>query len=301
LQDVLQRCIIYEPPIDGRRFLLIPLSRTAVFAILILALFASGCLVQSRHKTRSFMSEEELQAVDEMYNPPQEEEEEAQEPEIEPFLEGFTGPAIRVNGFDIEAADIRRLYEYLASWKEADATRLKQEACEEYIQTYAALSHWPATVDTAIERLNEVREQVASGVDFAYLIVENSQEQRVEETGGNIGEIHHDTRNIPAILEMHAMTDPVDEIGEPFPTAFGWHLLDVTGRDEHDPDDPVAYARHLLLIHGLDEANTEVIRENLLRWTNLAEVELLADELKSIIPWFATEPEQTPAAEPIPE
>jgi hypothetical protein len=40
----------------------------------------------------------------------------------------------------------------------------------------------------------------------------------------------------------------------------------------------------LLLFHGLDPEYGPNIRENVLRWTNTAQIEILADELYSLFP-----------------
>ncbi len=251
--------------------------------IAMLMIFFLGCGIHSKHKTRSFMSEEELQAIDEIYNPPQEDEEEEEEIEIEPFLDDYHGPAFRVNGLDVDSGEVMELYEYAASLHEQDLTFVKRKVVSELISTYAVMSQWPDTIGTAIEKLDELREQVESGTDFGYLIVENSQEPGAEELAGDLKDIDRNMMALP--FEMHTFTAPVGEIRGPFPTIFGWHLIEVMERDDESAN-PRPHVRHLLLFHGLDPENGQEIREKVQQWTMMADVEIIAHEIKEIFPEF---------------
>jgi hypothetical protein len=260
------------------------ISRTVLPVLIALLIFSLGCTVQSRYKTRSFLTEEELEKVNESYLGPKETDEE-EEAEIEPFLEGLTGPVVRVNTLEILAEDIRELYEYLASTTNEDPLTLKQRACMEWIQTYAVMSQWPDKIHVAIERLEDIRLRVAQGADFEGLIVENSQEADAEFRKGDLGVFER--RDKEAILEMHAFQDPLNQLSQPFPTVIGWHLLQVLERDTDIPNKPTVHARELLLYHGLDPNNKQDIQSNYIRWTNLADIELLSDELNDILPQYA--------------
>jgi hypothetical protein len=260
------------------------MRRLSICLLLCIPLIA-GCIVQSKYNTRSFMTPEEIAAVDKIYAGPQPE---TPKRTLEPFLKGFEGPAIRVNGLDIQASDIRRLYEYLASYKPDDPIALKRQAAMQWIQTYAVMSHWPDKIEPARQRIEQLRQQAVGGADFRYLIIENSQEPGADRSGGDLG-TQGRNKFLP-IFEMHAMTDPLNQISEPFPTIFGWHLIEPLERNTDDPNNPTVHVRHLLLVHGLDPANADMISQdnyaNVLRWTNLAKVELLAPELNQILPQF---------------
>jgi peptidyl-prolyl cis-trans isomerase C len=258
-----------------------------LFAV-IAAVTLTGCSVQSKYKVRSQMTEEELAEVDALYAEAGEDEGENGEVtparEIEPFLDGVDGAAFRVNGMDVPAEYLRNLYGYLASFRTEDAITLKQEACEEYIKVYAVMSQWPDTVEPALDRMDQILAQVDAGVPFTNLIVENSQEPGADQNAGDLGEITRGMMVKP--FEMAVFTQPVGEVVGPFPTIFGWHLLEVTSRDNSDPDNPVATAHHLLLFHSLDPENGPDISNNLIRWANLAEIELVAPELEEVLPWL---------------
>jgi len=255
-------------------------SRSAILATVMAALVLAGCTVSSKYRTRSFMTDEERRAFDEKYYPTPSEAESGLGQEA--FLGGFEGPAIRVNGLDIDAADIRQLYEYLLPLGGGEATEIKQAACLEWIKTYAVMSQWPDTIEPAKQRLMDIRAQVESGVDFGNLIVENSQEPAAERTGGDLGEAG--IGQLVPIFEMHAFSDPVGQIVGPIPTIFGWHLLEVLERTEGNGEGPKVHVRHLLLFHGLDPQISDSIKENAVMWTNTAQVENLADEVKEIVP-----------------
>ncbi len=259
--------------------------RSPVIPTLLLIALVLGCTVHSRYKTRTFMTDEEREEIERVYSGPSDDEngdEEATEIEIEPFMRGYHGPAIRVNDLEIEADDIRDLYEYLASFKDQEADTTKREACMNWIQAYAVMSQWPETIDTARTRIEGIQQQVLDGADFRYLIVENSQEPGSEETAGDLGTFGRG--GVPTILEMRSFTEPLNRPSEPFPTTYGWHIVEVLERNTDETDDPTVHARHLLLFHGLDPENSEEIKANSFRWMNLADVELLVEELSEILP-----------------
>ncbi len=259
----------------------------------LVSMLLAGCGVQSKHKVRSFMNEEELAEIDEIYNPPVEEDdtENGDEPrEIEPFLVDVDGPVMRMNGVDIPAEPVIELYEYYASFRDDDFIVLKQEACREILQSYSSMSQWPDSIQPALERMAEIKAQAESGVPFVNLVVENSQEPGAQEGGGDLGRITRGMMVAP--FEAVVFTAPIGEVYGPFPTIFGWHLVEIGSRDESDPDNPFAEVRHLLLFHGLDPENGQEIRNNLERWNNLADIEIVAEELNEVLPWLA-EPEET--------
>jgi peptidyl-prolyl cis-trans isomerase C len=278
----------------------VTLSATLTIAALFLvSTVLAGCVVQSKHKVRSFMNEEELAEIDAIYNPPVDEDDmengDAPAREVEPFLVGVEGPAIRLNGMDIPADPIRELYEYYASFRDDDFIVLKQEACREILQTYSSMSQWPESVQPALARMAEIKAQAESGVPFLNLVVENSQEPGAQEGGGDLGRITRGMMVAP--FEAVVFTAPIGEVYGPFPTIFGWHLIEIRSRDDSDPDNPSAEARHLLLFHGLDPENGREITENLGRWSNLADVEIVAEELYEVLPWLV-EPEGNPVEQP---
>jgi len=253
-------------------------SRSTFLLIGVLILFLSGCMLNYRNKTRSYLSEEELQEIEEIYNPPVEEE----EPEHTRYLEDFWGPAIRVNGLTIDAREIEELHDYFLTYREESDLQLMREACMEWIATYAVLSQWPDVVHIAIERLVELRGRIDAGRDFGYLAVENSQEPGAEENAGDLGEIGQG--QMAPIFEMHAFTEPVDMVSNPFPTIYGWHIIMVHSRDMDAPGGPTSHVSHIMTFHGLDPEHGELIRENYERWLNLAEVEVLAPPLAEVLP-----------------
>jgi hypothetical protein len=260
----------------------------ASLLILIPLVISLGCNVQSRYQTRTFMSEEQNTAIDEMYKPPEPEEQVTETAEVDPFLKDYRDmPAIRINGLEIKASDIQKLYEYMVSTG-VDSSTAKRNACSQWIQTYAVMSQWPDTIETARARLEQIRQQVLDGTDFTNLVVENSQEPGADERAGDLGTIHRGMM-VP-IFEMHAFTDPVNQPSEPFPTVFGWHISMPVERNTDDPDDPTVNVRHLLLAHGLDPANLDEISKDSMaavqRWTGYANVELLVEDLQEVLPSY---------------
>jgi len=264
-------------------------------AVILVSLAFAGC-VKSKYKTRSFMSEEELKKVDDVYNPPVEETSETTaEPEIEPFLEDFDGDAVMtVNGRNVSKEEVVVVYEYLAKLEKHDASYLKVSACREMIRMYACVTQWPDTIDSTQQTLKELKERTNNGVSLSSLIKEYSQEPGVSETDGKLTGVKRGQLSLP--FEARAFEAEVGEIIGPFATEFGWHLLEVLARND-DGGEPTVDVQHLLLVHGLDPENLTEIRDKMLIWQNQVQVELLADELKMIMPEYvrpeAIEPVET--------
>ncbi|MCX6647130.1 MAG: peptidylprolyl isomerase [bacterium] len=253
-------------------------SAKLISILLTLALLLSAGCVESKYKTRSEMTPEEITQIEQVYKPNEVEE------VIPPFLENFEGPALRVNGRDIMASDLRDLYRHYVTFQKRDPEQAKGIACEAWVRTIATATQWPDTIDVTITRLEQIRDQVNQGtVDFTSMVVENSQEPGAETSGGDLGTIRIGMMDQP-ILEMHAFNDPIGQVCGPFPTTLGWRLILVTERNDMGTDYASANARHLLLFHGLDPENSNQLTEiNATRWANTSDIEVLADELRDII------------------
>ncbi len=80
----------------------------------------------------------------------------------------------------------------------------------------------------ARERLQEFRERILAGEDFARLARLYSVDYTSGSEGGDIGWMDPGA----TVKEYEAVTDRLQEgeLSEPFRSQFGWHLLEVTGR-----------------------------------------------------------------------
>jgi len=257
---------------------------TLAACLIIVCVVFAGC-VKSKYNTRSFMTEEELAEIEEVYAEVEADEEVMEEVEIEPFLDTVSeGPVMNVNGLPVSKRDVVMLYEYLALDSEQDTSFIKRRACMEMIRIYAAMSQWPETINPTRERLTELRDQARGGADFGNIIRQNSMEPGAAETGGEMIAVPKNRFALP--FEVRAFTSEIGDFIGPFPTEFGWHVLEVMDRDEDSPVQTVD-VRHVLLIHGLDEQNTSEIRQKIDMWWNAAQVEILAPELGALLPEYA--------------
>jgi hypothetical protein len=252
-----------------------------VFLCALAAVLISSCTVASKYPTRSYQNDDERQAINKIYSPS---EKEIPKKEMEPFMKDEHGPALKVNGLAISADDIRSLYEYFGTFRKEDAITLKRDALMQWIGAYAVMSQWPDKIEPARKRITELHDQVVKGANFRNLVVENSQEPGADKSAGDLGTSGRG--KLVPVFEMHAMTEPLNQISDPFPTVFGWHIIEVLERNTTDPDNPTFHAEHLLLMHGLDPANGDAIRQNSTRWTNLAKVEILLPELEPLLPQY---------------
>ncbi|MEX2571059.1 MAG: peptidylprolyl isomerase [Gemmatimonadota bacterium] len=114
--------------------------------------------------------------------------------------------------------------------------------------TIAAISKASTAADTAaaLERASELREEILAGADFAEVAARESDDPGSSGSGGNLGAFGRGQMVAP--FEEAAFSLPVGQVSEPVGTDFGYHLIEVTERQ----DDQVQ-ARHILISHEPSE------------------------------------------------
>ena len=93
------------------------------------------------------------------------------------------------------------------------------------------------TADDAKVRLDQLRTRIDGGDDFAELARSHSDDTVSAADGGNLG-WSSPGRLVPKFEEVMNQLK-IGEISQPFETQFGWHLLQVLGRREHDDTESV--------------------------------------------------------------
>ncbi len=90
------------------------------------------------------------------------------------------------------------------------------------------------TKEEALTRINEVKAKLASGGDFAALAKEYSDDPGSKDKEGKY-ENQSPSVWDPAFKEA-AITQPVGQVGQPFESSFGYHILRVDKRDVQTVD-----------------------------------------------------------------
>ena len=80
--------------------------------------------------------------------------------------------------------------------------------------------------------LASLRSRIVNGEDFAELARAHSEDPGSASKGGELGWLAPSVF-APAFREV-TETIPTNEVSEPFKSQFGWHILQVTGKREHD-------------------------------------------------------------------
>jgi peptidyl-prolyl cis-trans isomerase D len=107
--------------------------------------------------------------------------------------------------------------------------------------TWVSTSATAADSTAALDRAREVREELLSGVSFSELARIESADLASAREGGNLGTFGRGQMVGP--FEEAAFSLPIGEVSEPVQTEFGWHLIEVTARDEETDQ---VEARHIL-------------------------------------------------------
>src|SRR5690606_37749902 len=95
-------------------------------------------------------------------------------------------------------------------------------------------------------RLEQLRERVLAGADFADLARAHSEDSGSAAKGGDLGWVNPGTM-VPRFEEAMNQLEP-GTVSEPFETEFGWHIVQVLERREHDSTEEVNRSRARELI-----------------------------------------------------
>lgn len=97
------------------------------------------------------------------------------------------------------------------------------------------------TSNEARERLVRLRERIINGADFAELASASSDDPGSAADGGSLGWVSPGVM-VPEFEEAMNKLQP-GEISQPFETQFGWHIVQVMSRRQHD--DTEAYMKNV--------------------------------------------------------
>lgn len=117
------------------------------------------------------------------------------------------------------------------------------------------------TKQEARARLSQLRQRILSGEDFGELARANSEDTVSAVEGGDLGWITPG-QLVPEFEEVMQSLEP-GEISAPFRTNFGWHIVQVLERREHDNTEEYrrAQAREAIRKRKSEEAVQNWIRE----------------------------------------
>lgn len=114
--------------------------------------------------------------------------------------------------------------------------------------------------DEARQRLNQVRERIINGEDFAMLARTHSDDKGSAAEGGSLGWVNPGTM-VPQFENAMNKLKP-GEISKPFTTRYGWHIVQVMSRRKHD--DTASYER-IQASNNIRKRKTDEAIENWLR------------------------------------
>lgn len=87
------------------------------------------------------------------------------------------------------------------------------------------------TKEEALERAKEVKSKLDAGEDFAQLAAEFSDDPGSKNNGGKYENNYVATTSWDPAFMKQALEQPVGEIGEPFESSFGYHIMRVDKRE----------------------------------------------------------------------
>ena len=117
------------------------------------------------------------------------------------------------------------------------------------------------TVDDARRRLQQLRMRIEGGDDFAELAKAHSVDTMSAADGGDLGWVNPGDL-VPEFENMMNSLEP-GAVSEPFPSQYGFHIVQVLDRREHDSTEDIkrARAREAIRRRKLEEARTDWLRQ----------------------------------------
>lgn len=88
------------------------------------------------------------------------------------------------------------------------------------------------TEEQTIEEIEELRQRILDGEDFASIARQNSDDASSVVAGGDLDWINEG--GMPPQMQQMADALAIGELSEPFRTDTGWHIMEVLDRRERD-------------------------------------------------------------------
>ena len=113
-----------------------------------------------------------------------------------------------------------------------------------------------------IQRLEQLKLRVEGGEDFAELAKGNSIDTLSASDGGDMGWMSPGESGMPEYEEvMNSLSD--NQVSRPFATQYGFHIIQVLGRREHDSSEDIrrARAREAIRERKLQETRDSWLRQ----------------------------------------
>ena len=117
------------------------------------------------------------------------------------------------------------------------------------------------TAEDALRRLRQLKMRIEGGDDFAELAKAHSADTMSAADGGDLGWVNPGDL-VPEFENMMNSLEP-GNTSEPFPSQFGFHIVQVLDRREHDSTEDIkrARAREAIRRRKLEEARTDWLRQ----------------------------------------
>ena len=110
-------------------------------------------------------------------------------------------------------------------------------------------------------KLKQLKARIKGGEDFAELAKSHSEDTASAVNGGDLGWVNPGTM-VPEFEAQMTQLKP-GEISEPFKTQFGWHIVQVLERREHDNSEDMKHdkAREIIRQRKIAEAQQNWLRQ----------------------------------------
>ncbi len=126
------------------------------------------------------------------------------------------------------------------------------------------------------ELIRKARERIVAGEDFAAVAAELSEDERTKGHGGDLNWFSRS--RLPETFAKTVFAQKVKELGEPFKTEIGWHLVEVTDHQEAR-ESTYDELKEEIRAHLLNKQKVDVVNELLGKLRLVANILVFAENL----------------------
>lgn len=194
-------------------------------------------------------------------------------------------PLLRIDGVLISAAELNEMVAYYRSFRSGSDDLMLQDAVKALLPLKTMEAHFADQLPAMHRRIEQAREAVVNGTDFAAVVAEFSQDGEAPTPDGSYT-FGREVAVQPFDRISHST--PIGELSASFLTVYGYHFLEMLAYERGaKPAEDQASMRHVLVMYpelaAMDEKG-EDIRKWIKAKVKHARIEVLERGVENLVP-----------------
>lgn len=194
-------------------------------------------------------------------------------------------PLLRIDGITLSAAELNEMVAYYRTFRSGSDDLLLQDAVNALLPMKTMQAHFADQLPTMRQRIDQAREAVVAGTEFAVVVAEFSQDGEAPTPDGSYT-FGREVAVQPFDRVSHSTE--VGDLSPPFLTVYGYHFIEMLEYERGaKPAEDRTTMRHVLVMYpelaALDEKG-EDIRKWIKKKVKGARIEVLEHGMGNLVP-----------------